>query len=199
MGVEEKLEKMARNMNGHVPEAARLAAEVFPEMLEEHSREGAFAMQMGDFMGRNALQQWEVFKNTKPGMTPAELQKVEDDADQEAQTAFDDYRKNLPRNVNMLASYIPVMPFAKFFLSIQPVLFKMMMDNPTKFLTSAALGFFGIPGLEDTIPGGTNMTETSMVFGFGGRVDPTPDLLSMAMTPPAYIDDVWEMTMMPFG
>ena len=44
MGVEEKLEKMARNMNGHVPQAARLAAEVFPEMLEEHSREGAFAM-----------------------------------------------------------------------------------------------------------------------------------------------------------
>ena len=44
MSVEEKLKKMAENMNGYIPEVVKLAAEVFPEMLEEHSREGAFAM-----------------------------------------------------------------------------------------------------------------------------------------------------------
>ncbi len=163
------------------------------------NREGSFAMQMGDFMGRNAAYQWEVFKNTEAGMTDAELETVDDNAEAAAQEMFVDYRKNLPRNINFISSIVPIFPFAKFFLNIQPVLWKTMLENPIKFGISAATSVIGIPGVSEAVPEGINMIDTSVAFGFGGRVDPTPDLLNMAFTPPAYIPESYEAIAMPFG
>ena len=162
-------------------------------------REGAFAMQLGDFIGRSAVYQWDVFKNTEPGMTKVEIEEVKNKAEAKAQVYYVDYRNNLPRNVHLLSSILPVMPFAKFFLNIQPVLYNLMLDNPLQFMSSAYMATFGIPGVSEYMPGGINMLDTSIAFGFGGRVDPTPDLMAMAMTPPAYIGELYEAVAYPFG